>query len=416
MSLCGDNNGTIMRFQNPINGAFSFPTVIDQAVSQMSVTDRQLAWGRSGRGIKVCTAESQLNDYLYLYGEIHVVKMRHFLRSVPFSEFGEKGVCIVDWGCGQGLATACTLDEIARRAVRAEIKGVRLIELSDVALARAGEIVRMYPDAHDVRQICWNLNEILRQGLDLPLGVPVLHLFSNILDVEAVDLKMLAEVFLKCTAGHQSYVLAVSPKSPLERAVRLKTFFELVSGSSPMDFSMESLAVADAKYYPYASCSCYGMVYRIAETAAEGAAPFIPDPVFTSDELIAFAAADMADETSEAVRCVNVDCANEDGFTPLIYAAKYGAISSLRVLLAAGADPNVQNAKGATALYFAAKGGQLDCVKALVESGADMELATTLTRVTPYMVASKYGCRDICNVLEDAGANVLARDYRGRSS
>lgn len=381
----------------------------------MSVADRQLAWGRSGRGVKVYTAESQLNDYLYLYGEIHMAKMRYFLRSVPFSELGEKGVCIVDWGCGQGLATACALDEIARRAVGVEIKSVRLIELSKVALARAGEVMRMYPNAHDVRQICWNLDEILQQGLDLPLGVPALHLFSNILDVEAIDLVMLAKVFLKCTAGHQSYVLAVSPKSPLERAMRLKEFFRLVSGLQPIDFSMQSILVPDAKYYPYSTCSCYGMVYRIAESVAEGAMPLIPDPEFTVDELMAYAAADMVEETTEALRSVDVNCKDEKGFTPLIFAAKYGASSSLRALLDAGADKDGQNMKGATALYFAAKGGHLDCVKALVESGADMELATTLTRMTPYLIAKKYGCRDVCNVLEDAGANILARDFRGRS-
>ena len=392
----------------------SFNAVIDRSVAQMSVTDRRLAWGRSGRGVRIYVSESQLNDYLYLYGEIHVAKMRRFLPSVPFDDFGDTGLCVVDWGCGQGLAAACTVEEIRRRAEGVEIRCVRLIEMSDVARERAGRILSGYSAARDVRTIKWNLEEISRVGLDLCPGVPVLHLFSNILDVPAIDLKALSQVFRKCTAGHKSYVLSVSPKSPLERAVRLKEFFKLVSGLKPLEFSMQSISVPGRKYYPFPTCSCYGMVYRIAETAAEDAAPFVPDPVFTPDELIACVAADMAEETLDAVRCVDVNCADADGFTPLIYAAKYGAVSSLRVLLEAGANLNAQNAKGATALYFAAKGGHMDCVNALIESGADTELVTTVTRMSPYMIAKKYGHEEVCTVLASAGASIHSADWRGR--
>src|SRR5436189_244371 len=41
------------------------------------------------------------------------------------------------------------------------------------------------------------------------------------------------------------------------------------------------------------------------------------------------------------------------GSTPLMYAALYGDLKSMRVLLDAGADPNAKNYAGATALMWA---------------------------------------------------------------
>ena len=394
----------------------NFMSVVSEAASRLSESDKRSAWIRSGRGVSIYTHESQLDEYLFLYGEMHIAKMCRFLPAVPFGEIGGR-VALVDWGCGQGLASACALDCMRGMRSPPTVEAVRLIEISDVARARAERVVGRYGEVRDVKGYPWDLEALAGSGLDLPAGVPVVHLFSNILDVEAIDLKRLAEVLLKLTAGHVSYVLSVSPKTPLERASRLKAFFGLVSGLQPIDFGMESLCVPHRQFYPFPTCSCYGLVYRISGSVAEDVAPFIPDPGYTEDELLAFAAADMAEELVDAVAAgVSVNCRDLAGHTPLVLAAKYGARKAVLELLRLGADKDAANAKGATALYFAAKYGFIECVQDLLKAGADMELSPRTSRVTPYLVAVRHRNESVASVLAAAGADISARDARGRDA
>jgi ankyrin repeat protein len=53
-------------------------------------------------------------------------------------------------------------------------------------------------------------------------------------------------------------------------------------------------------------------------------------------------------------------------------AAYAGHAETIRILLAAGADPKVANSKGLTALMGAALGGHTDAVKALLDAGAPL--------------------------------------------
>jgi len=59
------------------------------------------------------------------------------------------------------------------------------------------------------------------------------------------------------------------------------------------------------------------------------------------------------------------------GFTPLLFAARHGAVESARVLLEAGADVNDTGADGNSALVLAAMSGHETLARYLLERGAD---------------------------------------------
>jgi ankyrin repeat protein len=71
--------------------------------------------------------------------------------------------------------------------------------------------------------------------------------------------------------------------------------------------------------------------------------------------------------------------------TPLHYAALYGSLESLKILLDKGADPNARNLSGATPLILAA--WNLERTRALVEHGARLNIATN-QGITPLLVAA----------------------------
>ena len=66
---------------------------------------------------------------------------------------------------------------------------------------------------------------------------------------------------------------------------------------------------------------------------------------------------------------VNLNCGDEDGDTPLHVVED---VESCRMLLAAGADPNLANFEGATALHGATERDNPEIIKMLIEHGAEV--------------------------------------------
>ncbi len=75
------------------------------------------------------------------------------------------------------------------------------------------------------------------------------------------------------------------------------------------------------------------------------------------------------------------------GFTPLLASLQSGRLETARLLIEAGADVKVKNSEGMAALAFAAHGGYVDVVRSLIERGAELNV-TTREGWTPLMLAS----------------------------
>ena len=90
----------------------------------------------------------------------------------------------------------------------------------------------------------------------------------------------------------------------------------------------------------------------------------------------------------------NVNARGDCGATPPMYAAAYGSLDALKMLLDAGADVNAISAKDPVSV----KRGPID-----------------LGYYTPLMLAAVYGPSQIVDLLLRAGASVDAADIRGRT-
>ncbi len=102
------------------------------------------------------------------------------------------------------------------------------------------------------------------------------------------------------------------------------------------------------------------------------------------------------------------------GATPLMYAAAFGSIDAIKMLIEAGADVNAKNNFGATALLWCARDGEK--ARLLIEHGADVNARSKQGR-TPLMLASmREGGSDIVALLLSKGADVNAADTRGETA
>lgn len=392
---------------------FRFSDAIDVAAAAVPAAMRGSSFRRAGRGVEILESDERLNDYLVAYGEIHVAKLLRFLPSLPFA--GMSALAIVDWGCGQGLAASIVLEYLRAKFPNVSVVCVRLVEISKTARNRASEIVSRYENADDVRAFAWDLKSLSHDGLELPLGVPVLHVFSNILDVGGVDGEALSSLVYQISTGRDSYMLCVGPKGCSTLPIR--NFVKRFDRPSLLKVDDTCVPVA-GNYYSYKTCSCYGLTFLFpAIPAPERHAVELPKVRFYPDDLFAYAAADMGDEVKTTVEYgVDVNSVDGGGNTALLLAAQFGAVSALRLLLHAGANVDRPNAEGATPLYYAAKKGEDECVSILLKAGAAKESRIHSSKLTPFLVAVKHGQTKCASLLVEAGSDVTACDARGRDA
>jgi ankyrin repeat protein len=100
--------------------------------------------------------------------------------------------------------------------------------------------------------------------------------------------------------------------------------------------------------------------------------------------------------------------------TPLIYAAVFGSVDAVRLLLDRGADAHARNSFGATALVYAA--GNEAKARLLVEHGADVNAQTRQGRTPLTIAAACNGCAAVVRLLLAKGADPKAKDGGGSTA
>ena len=107
---------------------------------------------------------------------------------------------------------------------------------------------------------------------------------------------------------------------------------------------------------------------------------------------------------------VDVNARDNEGWTPLHYAAELGRTEICQLLIHADADIHAQSSKfDQTALHLAAGNDALECCKTLIQAGADIH-AKNDDDSTPLHLAAALGSVAICQLLIKSGADVNAFD------
>ena len=109
-----------------------------------------------------------------------------------------------------------------------------------------------------------------------------------------------------------------------------------------------------------------------------------------------------------------VDTRNNDGDTPLFWAASKGHIEVVQLLIEQHADVNACDSKGRSCLWTAAFNGHTDVVRALVSAGADVHLQKN-DGSSPLTAASQERHIDCVKLLVDSGAEVETRQNNGET-
>ncbi|HLK51721.1 MAG TPA: ankyrin repeat domain-containing protein [Bryobacteraceae bacterium] len=123
------------------------------------------------------------------------------------------------------------------------------------------------------------------------------------------------------------------------------------------------------------------------------------------------AALDMIDK-----KTADVNAAEADGSTPLLWAAHANDADLVARLLKAGAQPNTRNQLGSTPLEEAAFNANTQAIRALLEAGADPDTFGADGQ-TPLMLVARTANVEAAKLLLDKGANPNVREkQRGQTA
>ena len=181
------------------------------------------------RGVDVLDSEPLLQMYIYSFGKMHKAKLMHAFNHIQDRAIKNDNIEIVDYGCGQGLASLCYHDFIKEHNPLQKVTRITLIEPSPLALSRAELLCScFYPEA-EIVAVNKRFDDLTSVDIKASSEVLTLHLFSNILDVESYNLQHLIQIISNLPSEKSEYVI-VSPIQNTLRTQRLKTFATNLGG------------------------------------------------------------------------------------------------------------------------------------------------------------------------------------------
>ena len=222
-----DYNEDIQTLQNP-----TFQKIVGIVREYLPLEMRAKPWSFINHGVDLLQTENELNCYLSAYGSMHEAKIKTALFSIhnPQQVFSND-LAIVDWGCGQGLATVCFFDFLKQQNIPNKVQKVVLIEPSEKALERAKLHTNAFLNDESKIKI---VNECLDnvEKSDINTDQPItLHFFSNILDIPQIDLKKLAQLVGENIIG-EHYFFCVGPLNAGNK--RIEAFYQYFDASTKL--------------------------------------------------------------------------------------------------------------------------------------------------------------------------------------
>ena len=198
--------------------------IADNSLSHLTKEERTVLWKNLNQGVDLLTTHELMCQYISSYGNMHEAKIQKALSSIRNpKEVFNTDIAIVDWGCGQGLATVCFFDFLKNQGIPNNTQKVILIEPSEQALERAKLHTNVYlNDESKIQLVKKYLDDVKETDIETNQSITV-HFFSNILDVPQIDLKKLAQLVGENVSG-EHYFFCVSPLIE-GRSHRLDAFY-----------------------------------------------------------------------------------------------------------------------------------------------------------------------------------------------
>ena len=184
------------------------------------------------RGKKILTSEQEVDTYISFYGAHHYYKLIETFDALNLNRFSNTYIETISYGCGAATDTCCLIDYCYTKNISLSVNKITLIEPSTIALRRGVKYIKQSLPNQVVNQL--NLRRIYKlidrlEGKDLtssPKAIKI-HIFSNILDIDSIDIQRIASLIHRTQKG-SNYFICVSPNYLISRN-RINGFYNKLS-------------------------------------------------------------------------------------------------------------------------------------------------------------------------------------------
>lgn len=191
----------------------SFDKILKLAKEYVPSTRKNNPWIGLNHGVKLLSNDDELAQYLAAYGQMHREKLNAALDTIDNpSQYFSRDITIIDWGCGQGLATMCFYDYMRNLGIEPAVKKIILIEPSTASVTRAQMHLEKFSQSASISSVNKYINEVAPSDINITNNCTVLHFFSNILDIESVNLEILSKL-IKENINAEQIMFCVGPQN-----------------------------------------------------------------------------------------------------------------------------------------------------------------------------------------------------------
>lgn len=192
-----------------------YHSLVNQFTERDDMMTYQQFANQNGRGTLPITSDDLAFCYSVAYEAAHRAAFDAVLHSELVIESKDTMINIIDYGCGQGVATITMLEYIASKQDATKIQlNIYLIEPSKIALNNAGYKISLWAEKLGFKSACIDYQNHTLEESRLPnidnTG-DVMHLMSYILDVPEIQSQLDSICQQILQLPNQSIIIATCP-------------------------------------------------------------------------------------------------------------------------------------------------------------------------------------------------------------
>ena len=191
----------------------NFATILAEAKNRIeSLSDSKKKHLKEAleHGLGELNSEDEMDMYLASYGEIHQAKLLLAFSKLPRKILAENRISIIDYGCGQGIASMVLCDVLQYNVGHADmVSDFNIIEPLKACLNRAIVNINSVSPNSQITYFNNPCEDIWKMSIH-PKSEVVIHLFSNVIDMPDFPRKTIADK-INTMNDHNNIVVCVSP-------------------------------------------------------------------------------------------------------------------------------------------------------------------------------------------------------------
>lgn len=183
-------------------------------------------------GRKILQFEEEVDAYIAFYGAHHYYKLVEAFDALNLNRFNNTYIETISYGCGAATDTCSLISYCYTNNISLSINNITLIEPSFIALTRGIQYIQQALSYQifnqlNIRKIYKLIGQLEYNDLISTPEIIKLHIFSNILDINSIDLLRLASVIQQTQKG-SNYFICINPKN-VESKSRIDCFYNALA-------------------------------------------------------------------------------------------------------------------------------------------------------------------------------------------